>query len=164
LLSLRRGEWIARGAVPKDRSDHDIGHGIPSTYVPARNTIFLAFALGYAEVIGAADVFVGINALDYSGYPDCRPEYIEAFEKMARLATKAGVEGTAPLAIHSPLLKLSKAEIVRRGVTLGVDYGLTLTCYDPSPAGLACGHCDACTLRRRGFVEAGVPDPTRYIP
>ena len=152
------------GAVPKDRSDHDIGHGIPSTYVPARNTIFLAFALGYAEVIGAADVFIGINALDYSGYPDCRPEYIEAFEKMARLATKAGVEGTAPLAIHSPLLKLSKAEIVRRGVTLGVDYGLTLTCYDPSPAGLACGHCDACTLRRRGFVEAGVPDPTRYIP
>ena len=152
------------GAVPKDRSDHDIGHGIPSTYVPARNTIFLSFALGYAEVIGAADVFIGINALDYSGYPDCRPEFIEAFEKMARLATKAGVEGTAPLSIHSPLLRLSKADIVRRGVTLGVDYGMTLTCYDPSPAGLACGHCDACSLRRRGFAEAGVPDPTRYIP
>jgi 7-cyano-7-deazaguanine synthase len=152
------------GAVPKDRSDHDIGHGIPTTYVPARNTIFLAFALGYAEVIGAADVFIGINALDYSGYPDCRPEFIEAFERMARLATKAGVEGTAPLAIHSPLLRLSKGEIVKRGTALGVDYGLTLTCYDPSPAGLACGHCDACTLRRKGFTEAGVADPTRYIP
>jgi len=150
------------GAVPKDRSDHDIGHGIPSTYVPARNTIFLAYALGYAEVLGAADVFIGINALDYSGYPDCRPEFIEAFETMARLATKAGVEGTAPLSIHSPLLRLTKAEIVRKGVALGVDYGLTLTCYDPSPTGLACGHCDACTLRRKGFVEAGVADPTRY--
>ena len=151
------------GAVPKDRSAYDIGHGIPSTYVPARNTIFLAFALGYAEVIGAADVFIGINALDYSGYPDCRPEFIEAFEKMARLATKAGVEGTAPLSIHSPLLRLTKAEIVRRGTELGVDYGLTLTCYDPSPAGLACGHCDACVLRRKGFDEARVADPTRYV-
>ena len=151
------------GAVPKDRSAYDIGHGIPSTYVPARNTIFLAFALGYAEVIGAADVFIGINALDYSGYPDCRPEFIEAFERMARLATKAGVEGTAPLSIHSPLLRLTKAEIVRRGTELGVDYGLTLTCYDPSPDGLACGHCDACVLRRKGFDEAGVADPTRYV-
>ena len=151
------------GAVPKDRSAYDIGHGIPSTYVPARNTIFLAFALGYAEVIGAADVFIGINALDYSGYPDCRPEFIAAFEKMARLATKAGVEGTAPLSIHSPLLRLTKAEIVRRGTELGVDYGLTLTCYDPSPTGLACGHCDACVLRRKGFAEAGVADPTRYV-
>ena len=150
-------------AVPKDRSEYDIGHGIPSTYVPARNTIFLAYALGYAEVIGAADVFIGINALDYSGYPDCRPEFIEAFEKMARLATKAGVEGTAPLAIHSPLLRLTKAQIVQRGLALGVDYGLTLTCYDPSPAGLACGHCDACQLRRKGFVEAGVADPTNYV-
>ena len=148
--------------VPKDRSEHDIGHGIPSTYVPARNTIFLAFALGYAEVIGAADVFIGINALDYSGYPDCRPEFLEAFEKMARLATKAGVEGTAPLSIHAPLLHLTKADIVRRGTELGVDYGITLTCYDPSPAGLACGHCDACALRRKGFQEAGVKDPTRY--
>lgn len=149
--------------VPKDRSAYDIGHGIPSTYVPARNTIFLAFALGYAEVIGGADVFIGINALDYSGYPDCRPEFIEAFETMARLATKAGVEGTAPLSIHSPLLKLTKAEIIQRGLTLGVDYGLTLTCYDPSPEGLACGHCDACVLRRKGFEEAGVADPTRYL-
>lgn len=150
------------GAVPKDRSAFDIGHGIPSTYVPARNTIFLAYALGYAEVIGAADVFIGINALDYSGYPDCRPEFIEAFERMARLATKAGVEGTAPLSIHSPLLRLTKAEIVKKGASLGVDYGLTLTCYDPSAAGLACGHCDACQLRRKGFAEAGVADPTRY--
>lgn len=149
--------------VPKDRSAYDIGHGIPSTYVPARNTIFLAFALGYAEVIGAADVFIGINALDYSGYPDCRPEFIAAFETMARLATKAGVEGTAPLSIHSPLLKLTKAEIIHRGLTLGVDYGLTLTCYDPSSEGLACGHCDACVLRRKGFEEAGVADPTRYL-
>lgn len=151
------------GAVPKDRSEFDIGHGIPSTYVPARNTIFLAYALGYAEVLGAADVFIGINALDYSGYPDCRPEFIEAFEKMARLATRAGVEGTAPLSIHSPLLRFTKAEIVQKGVALGVDYGMTLTCYDPSPAGLACGHCDACQLRRKGFVEAGVVDPTRYV-
>ena len=149
-------------SVPKDRSEYDIGHGIPTTYVPARNTIFLAFALGYAEVIGAADVFIGINALDYSGYPDCRPEFIEAFEKMARLATKAGVEGTAPLSIHSPLLRLTKAEIVKRGTALGVDYAQTLTCYDPSPAGLACGHCDACQLRKKGFAEAGVVDPTRY--
>ena len=149
--------------VPKDRSADDIGHGIPSTYVPARNTIFLAFALGYAEVIGAADVFIGVNALDYSGYPDCRPEFIAAFEQMARLATKAGVEGTAPLSIHTPLLRLSKAEIVRRGTDLGVDFGLTLTCYDPSHDGLACGHCDACQLRRKGFAEAGVKDPTRYI-
>ena len=148
--------------VPKDRSEHDIGHGIPSTYVPARNTIFLAFALGYAEVIGAADVFIGINALDYSGYPDCRPEFLEAFEKMARLATRAGVEGTAPLSIHAPLLHLTKADIVRRGTELGVDYDLTITCYDPSPTGLACGHCDACALRRKGFQEAGVKDPTRY--
>jgi len=151
------------GEVPKDRSDHDIGHGIPSTYVPARNTIFLAYALGYAEVLGAADVYIGINALDYSGYPDCRPEFIAAFESMARLATKAGVEGTGQLSIHSPLLHLTKAEIVRQGLRLGVDYGLTLTCYDPSPDGLACGHCDACTLRRKGFVEAGVVDPTRYV-
>ena len=150
------------GAVPKDRSEADIGHGIPTTYVPARNTIFLAYALGYAETIGAADVFIGVNALDYSGYPDCRPEFIEAFERMARLATKAGVEGTAPLSIHTPLLRLSKAEIVRRGVELGVDFSLTLTCYDPSPDGLACGHCDACVLRRKGFVEAGAKDPTRY--
>ncbi|HEU4569866.1 MAG TPA: 7-cyano-7-deazaguanine synthase QueC [Gemmatimonadales bacterium] len=150
------------GAVPKDRSDAEIGHGIPSTYVPARNTIFLAYALGYAEVLGAADIYIGVNALDYSGYPDCRPEYIAAFQTMARLATKAGVEGTAPVTIHTPLLALTKAEIVRRGAALGVDYGLTLTCYDPTPDGLACGHCDACALRRKGFEAAGVADPTRY--
>jgi 7-cyano-7-deazaguanine synthase len=149
--------------VPKDRTDSEIGHGIPSTYVPARNTIFLAYALGIAETIGATDLFIGVNAVDYSGYPDCRPEYIAAFEIMARLATKAGVEGRDPLTIHTPLLRLTKGEIVRQGVALGVDYGLTITCYDPSPAGLACGHCDACSLRRKGFAEAGVGDPTRYL-
>jgi 7-cyano-7-deazaguanine synthase len=148
--------------VPKDRTDSEIGHGIPSTYVPARNTIFLAYALGIAETIGATDLFIGVNAVDYSGYPDCRPEYIAAFETMARLATKAGVEGRNPLALHTPLLRLTKAEIVRQGVALGVDYSLTITCYDPSPAGLACGHCDACSLRKKGFAEAGVADPTRY--
>jgi 7-cyano-7-deazaguanine synthase len=149
--------------VPKDRTDSEIGHGIPSTYVPARNTIFLAYALGIAETIGSTDLFIGVNAVDYSGYPDCRPEYIAAFETMARLATKAGVEGRNPLTIHTPLLQLTKAEIVRQGVALGVDYSLTITCYDPSPAGLACGHCDACSLRKKGFAEAGVKDPTRYI-
>jgi 7-cyano-7-deazaguanine synthase len=149
--------------VPKDRTDSEIGHGIPSTYVPARNTIFLAYALGIAETIGATDLFIGVNAVDYSGYPDCRPEYIAAFETMARLATKAGVEGRDPLKLHTPLLQLTKAEIVRQGVALGVDYSLTITCYDPSPAGLACGHCDACSLRKKGFAEAGVKDPTRYI-
>jgi 7-cyano-7-deazaguanine synthase len=148
--------------VPKDRTDSEIGHGIPSTYVPARNTIFLAYALGIAETIGATDLFIGVNAVDYSGYPDCRPEYIAAFETMARLATKAGVEGRNPLTLHTPLLQLTKAEIVRQGVALGVDYSLTITCYDPSPAGLACGHCDACSLRKKGFAEAGVVDPTRY--
>src|SRR5688572_8757116 len=148
--------------VPKDRTESEIGHGIPSTYVPARNTIFLAYALGIAETIGATDLFIGVNAVDYSGYPDCRPEYIAAFETMARLATKAGVEGRDPLKLHTPLLQLTKAEIVRQGVALGVDYSLTITCYDPSPAGLACGHCDACSLRKKGFAEAGVADPTRY--
>ena len=146
-------------AVPKDSVGAE---PIPITYVPARNTLFLAHAVAWGEAIGTGDIFIGANALDYSGYPDCRPEFLEAFEKAANLGTKAGVEGTAPLSIHSPLLRLTKAEIVRRGTELGVDYGLTLTCYDPSAAGLACGHCDACVLRRKGFAEAGVQDPTKY--
>jgi 7-cyano-7-deazaguanine synthase len=148
--------------VPKDRPIEEMGDGIPVTYVPARNTIFLSFALAWAEVLGASDVFIGVNVQDYSGYPDCRPEYIAAFERMANLATKAGVEGRQRLRIHTPLIQLSKAQIIRRGVELGVDYGLTLTCYDPSPAGEACGHCDACLLRLKGFAEAGLRDPAPY--
>ncbi len=148
--------------VPKHRDLTAMGHGIPSTYVPARNTIFLSFALAYAEVSGSQDIFVGVNALDYSGYPDCRPEYIRAYEAMANLATRAGVEGTQRLAIHAPLMLLDKAGIIRRGTELGVDYGLTLSCYDPTPPNLACGACDSCQLRRRGFEAAGVADPTRY--
>ncbi len=151
-------------AVPKDRSAEEIGQGIPITYVPARNTIFLALALAWAEVLGANDIFLGVNAIDYSGYPDCRPEYLEAFERLARLATKAGVEGRQQFRIHAPLLYLSKAEIIRKGLELGVDYGLTRTCYDPTPAGEACGRCDACQLRRRGFAEAGLEDPAIYRP
>jgi 7-cyano-7-deazaguanine synthase len=151
-------------AVPKDRSDEELGGTeIPVTYVPARNTIFLSYALGFAEVIGSVDIFVGVNALDYSGYPDCRPEFIAAFQAMGRLATRAGVEGGA-LTIHAPLIAMTKAEIIRTGVDLGVDYALTLSCYDPTPAGEACGGCDSCVLRRKGFAEAGVPDPTRYAP
>jgi 7-cyano-7-deazaguanine synthase len=160
------GSALTDGAisVPKHRSDDEMaGAEIPVTYVPARNTIFLAYALGFAEVLGANDIFVGVNALDYSGYPDCRPEFIEAFEAMGRLATRAGVEG-AQLTIHAPLIAMTKTEIIRAGVDLGVDYGLTLSCYDPSPAGEACGGCDSCVLRRKGFAEAGVPDPTRYAP
>jgi 7-cyano-7-deazaguanine synthase len=149
-------------AVPKDRSLEDIGHGIPVTYVPARNTIFLSFALAWAEVLGSENVFIGINWLDYSGYPDCRPEYIEAYERMANLATKAGVEGKLRLKIHTPLIRLTKAEIVRRGLELGVDFGLTRTCYDPDAEGRACGRCDACQLRLKGFAEAGVSDPAPY--
>lgn len=145
--------------VPKGRSTSDMGHGIPVTYVPARNTIFLSFALAYAEVIGAADVFIGVNALDYSGYPDCRPEYIEAYERMANLATKAGVEGKTRLKIHTPLIELTKAQIIERGLALGVDYGMTLSCYDPSPVGAPCGKCDSCLLRAKGFAEAGAVDP-----
>jgi 7-cyano-7-deazaguanine synthase len=145
--------------VPKDR--RDIGAGIPVTYVPARNTVFLSFALALAEVRGAEDIFVGVNALDYSGYPDCRPEYIEAFERMARLATKAGVEGRA-LSIRAPLIGMRKREIIRKGLELGVDFGLTHSCYDPGPGGRPCGRCDACLLRRRGFEEAGVSDPLAY--
>lgn len=149
-------------AVPKDRGEAEIGHGIPITYVPARNTIFLSFALAWAETLGADDIFLGVNALDYSGYPDCRPEYIAAYQRMANLATKAGVEGTQHLTIHTPLIALTKAAIIRRGLALGVDYGETVTCYDPAPDGAACGRCDACLLRLKGFAEAGVPDPARY--
>lgn len=136
---------------------------IPVTYVPARNTIFLSFALGWAEVLGAFDIYIGVNALDYSGYPDCRPEYIAAFETLANLATRAGVEGSGRYRIHTPLISLSKAEIIRRGLDLGVDYALTHSCYDPTPDGLACGRCDSCRLRLKGFAEAGVPDPVRYV-
>jgi 7-cyano-7-deazaguanine synthase len=147
--------------VPKDTPLESIGSTIPATYVPARNTIFLSFALGWAETLGASDIFIGANALDYSGYPDCRPEYIEAFARMANLATRAGVEG-GRLRIHTPLISLSKAEIIRLGNRLGVEYGLTWSCYDPTPEGAACGRCEACLLRRKGFREAGVEDPTRY--
>lgn len=148
--------------VPKDRDDAALGGDIPVTYVPARNTVFLAVALGYAETLGCGDLFVGVNALDYSGYPDCRPEFVEAFERLAQVATADGVTGRVRYRVHAPLMTLTKAQIIRRGVELGVDYGLTHSCYDPSPAGRACGHCDSCVLRRRGFVEAGVPDPTPY--
>jgi 7-cyano-7-deazaguanine synthase len=147
-------------AVPKDRDTHDAG--IPITYVPARNTIFLSFALAWAEVLGAGSIFIGVNALDYSGYPDCRPEYIAAYERMANLATRGGVEGTR-LVIQTPLIDLTKAQIIRRGLDLGVDYSITQSCYDPSDAGTACGHCDACQLRLRGFAEAGTRDPAPYI-
>jgi 7-cyano-7-deazaguanine synthase len=150
--------------VPKGRSEGEMGAGIPITYVPARNTIFLSFALAWAETLGASDVFVGVNALDYSGYPDCRPEYIEAFERMANLATKAGVEGTQRLTIHAPLMQLTKEGIIRRGLELGVDYSATQSCYDPDAEGRACGACDACQLRLRGFAAVGVPDPAPYQP
>jgi 7-cyano-7-deazaguanine synthase len=150
-------------AVPKGRALEAMGQGIPVTYVPARNTIFLSFALAWAEVLGASDIFLGVNALDYSGYPDCRPEYIEAYERMANLATRAGVEGHQRLTIHTPLIQLTKAQIIQRGLALGVDYGLTLTCYDPTPDGTACGQCDACLLRLKGFAEAGVADPAAYV-
>lgn len=136
--------------------------GVPTTYVPARNTVLLALLLGHAEVSGAFDLFIGANAVDYSGYPDCRPAFLEAFEQLADLATVAGAEHRAHFRVRAPLLELSKAEIIRRGVSLGVDYGMTHSCYDPTPEGLACGDCDSCTLRRRGFEEAGIPDPTRY--
>ncbi len=149
-------------AVPKDRSADDLTHGIPVTYVPARNTIFLSFALAYAEVLGASDIFIGVNALDYSGYPDCRPEYVAAFQQMANLATRSGVDGTAPIRILTPLLDLTKREIVELGRSLGVDYSITLSCYDPSLDGEACGHCDACSLRLKGFAEAGAVDPALY--
>ena len=148
--------------VPKQRSEIEIAHGIPVTYVPARNTIFLAYALAWAEVIQASDIFLGVNAIDYSGYPDCRPEFIEAFETLANLGTKAGVEGRR-FQIHTPLIKFSKAEIIRKAIELGVDLSLTHSCYDPTPEGLACGECDSCLLRLKGFREAGIKDPIRYV-
>lgn len=149
-------------AVPKSRSPEEIGHGIPITYVPARNTIFLSFALAWAEVLEASDIFIGVTAVDYSGYVDCRPEYIAAFENMANLATKAAVEGRQHLKIHTPLIDLSKADIVRKGIELGVDYAVTSSCYDPSPSGEACGLCDSCLLRLKGFAENRLSDPIPY--
>jgi len=150
--------------VPKNRiTDKAESQDIPITYVPARNTIFLSYALAWAEVLGAADIFLGVNAVDYSGYPDCRPEYLQAFAQMANLATRAGVEGTTRVEIHAPLIRMTKAEIIQKGIQLGIDYALTHSCYDPDPSGLACGTCDSCILRKKGFKEAGVSDPTRYI-
>ena len=149
-------------AVPKDRGADAIATGIPITYLPARNTIFLSFCLAWAEVLGASDIFIGVNALDYSGYPDCRPEYVAAFERMANLATRGGVEGTNPIHVRAPLLNLTKREIVELGRSLDVDYSITLSCYDPTSSGEACGHCDACTLRLKGFAEAGAQDPAPY--
>lgn len=149
-------------AVPKGRSLSEMGQGIPVTYVPARNTVFLSCALAWAEALGACDIFLGVNAIDYSGYPDCRPEYIEAFERMANLATRAGVEQGVSIKIHTPLIGLRKAEIVKLGASLGVDFGLTHSCYDPEEAGLACGQCDSCLLRLKGFQEAGLRDPLEY--
>ena len=149
--------------VPKGRDFDRTSTEIPVTYVPARNTIFLSLALGWCEVIGSQDIFIGVNAVDYSGYPDCRPEFLDAFERLAVLATKAGAEGTSRFRIHAPLMTMTKAEIIRAGIQAGVDYSITHSCYDPSPEGLACGVCDSCILRLRGFAEAGVADPTRYI-
>jgi 7-cyano-7-deazaguanine synthase len=148
--------------VPKDRTEAEMQEGIPVTYVPARNTVLLALALGYAEVVGAADLFIGVNAIDYSGYPDCRPEFIAAFEGLANLGTKAGVEGQRKFRVHAPLACLTKAEIIRRGMELGVDYSLTHSCYDPDAAGRSCGRCDSCLLRLKGFLEAGLTDPLKY--
>lgn len=150
--------------VPKDRDVSEMESEIPVTYVPARNTVFLSLALAWAEVLPAADIFIGVNALDYSGYPDCRPEFVAAFENMANLAIKEAVEGRLKMKIHAPLMQWDKARIIQEGMKLGVEYGLTHSCYDPSPEGLACGRCDSCLLRKKGFKEAGVKDPTRYIP
>jgi 7-cyano-7-deazaguanine synthase len=149
-------------AVPKDRSETEISQGIPITYVPARNTIFLSIALGWAETLGISDIFIGVNVLDYSGYPDCRPEFLAAFEGLANLGTKAGVEGTSRWRIHAPLIQMTKAEIIRTGTSLGVDYSLTHSCYDPDATGKPCGHCDSCHLRLKGFAEAGLSDPLQY--
>lgn len=149
--------------VPKGRSEGKIQHEIPATYVPARNTIFLSYALAWAEVLLSSDIFIGVNTIDYSGYPDCRPEYIEAFEHMANLATKAGVEGKTRLKIRTPLIHMTKAEIIRKGAELGVDYSMTHSCYDPTAEGRACGRCDSCLLRKKGFKEASIPDPTNYV-
>jgi 7-cyano-7-deazaguanine synthase len=149
-------------AVPKGRAPREMSSHIPITYVPARNTIFLSYALAWCEVIPAADIFIGVNAIDYSGYPDCRPEYLEAFQRLANLATKSGVEGKSEIRIHAPLVNMTKAEIIRAGYDAGVDFSLTHSCYDPSPEGMACGACDSCILRREGFKNAGIPDPTWY--
>jgi 7-cyano-7-deazaguanine synthase len=149
--------------VPKDRADEVMAQGIPATYVPARNTVFLALALGWAETLGAFDIWIGVNCVDYSGYPDCRPEYLHSFEALANLATRAGVEGTGRFRIHAPLLTLNKQEIIERGHALGVDYSLTHSCYDPSPEGLACGRCDACLIRRSAFARLGLADPIGYV-
>ena len=158
-LRMFGGSALTAGIdVPKHRSAAEMGKGIPITYVPARNTIFLSFAMAWAEVLGASDIFLGVNAVDYSGYPDCRPEFVAAFETMANLATRTGVEGTTLLRVHTPLLHLSKAEIIRLGLSLGVDYGLTHSCYDPGANGRPCGACDSCLLRAKGFAEAGVRD------
>ncbi len=151
-------------AVPKGRTEEEMASAIPVTYVPGRNTIFLSYAVAWAEVIGAADIFIGINALDYSGYPDCRPEYIEAFERLANLGTRAGVAGGRPFRIHAPLMRLTKKEIIEKGISLGVDYAATHSCYDPDEQGRACGACDACRLRLKGFAEAGLEDPAMYRP
>lgn len=150
--------------VPKHDSADDLGEGIPVTYVPARNTIFLSFALAFAEVLGSSDIFLGVNALDYSGYPDCRPEFVAAFQDLARIATKTGVEGSTEVTIHAPLMQMTKAQISATGTELGVDYAITISCYDADEDGLACGHCDSCLLRHQGFVQAGLADPTRYRP
>ena len=149
--------------VPKSRSEQDMQKEIPVTYVPARNTIFLSYALALAEVIRSTDIFIGVNAIDYSGYPDCRPEYIVAFEHMANLATKAGVEGKTHITIRAPLIHMTKAEIIKKGIELGIDYSITFSCYDPSPEGKACGQCDSCILRKKGFLKAGISDPTPYL-
>ena len=162
-LAFEASALTGRGEIPKDRDAGEIAAGIPPTYVPARNLVFLSVAVGFAESAGARDVFIGVNAVDYSGYPDCRPEFISAFEETANLATRAGVEGDS-FRLHTPLIHLSKAQIVRLGTELGVDYARTCSCYDPDGEGRACGRCDSCRLRRRGFEEAGVPDPTRYAP
>jgi 7-cyano-7-deazaguanine synthase len=162
LRSIGGSALTADIAVPTDDDGHEIGVGIPSTYVPARNTIMLSVALGWAEVLGGTDLFCGVNAVDYSGYPDCRPEFIEGFEQLANLATKAGVEGSR-FRVHAPLMRMSKADIVREGLRLGVDFSQTVSCYQADAEGRACRHCDACRLRAQGFDEAGVPDPTRYV-
>ncbi len=158
------GSALTEGiGVPKARNVDEMREEIPVTYVPARNTIFLSYALAWAEVVGASDIFIGVNAIDYSGYPDCRPEYIRAFENMANLALKAAVEGRMRIRIQAPLIRMTKAEIIRKGVELGIDYRLTHSCYDPSLEGKACGQCDSCLLRKKGFREAGIPDPTVYL-
>ncbi|NIP84228.1 MAG: 7-cyano-7-deazaguanine synthase QueC [Planctomycetales bacterium] len=166
-IAIDLGRWGGSAltdqiAVPKDRSPHQMEEAIPVTYVPARNTVFLSLALGLAEVVEAADIFIGVNAVDYSGYPDCRPEFIEAFQQLANLATKASVEGRLHFTIHTPLINLTKADIIRRGASLQVPFQLTHSCYDPDEAGTSCGRCDACRLRLKGFDEAGIPDPVNY--